>query len=169
MVPAVQDTPSRTSAPAPASEVALLAGDGLTLTQLIPADAWARTGITKLSAEQQDALAAEITRLLTALVPSPRNIVVVAPSVSTSMKAREIRMAAGLHEVALRYATRVLVVVRSSLFDPLDYSYNSFGELEEDADNQLNISGPNYHVYVYDLDDDLRPSRVSHKSFEADD
>ena len=96
-------------------------------------------------------------------------VAVIAPSVSTSMKAREIRADLGLSEVQPKRANFVLVVVRSMLFDPLSYSYDSFGHLKEDADMQLNISGSNYHLYFYEIRDDLSVTQIKHTSFSAGD
>jgi hypothetical protein len=96
-------------------------------------------------------------------------LAVIAPSVSTSMMARTILAELHASETTLKRADYVLVVVRSSLSDPLNFSYESVCELKRDAENQLNIAGPKYHVYIYALDDDLRASRQSHKSFAAED
>jgi hypothetical protein len=95
-------------------------------------------------------------------------VAVIAPSVSTSMMARTILAELHISETTLKHADHVLVVVRSSLSDPLSFSYESVCELKRDAENQLNIAGPKYHVYIYSLDDDLRASQQSHKSFPAD-
>lgn len=96
-------------------------------------------------------------------------VYVIAPSVSTSMEARSIRMKKGWVESSLRQADAILVVVRSMLFNPLDYSYDSVKELEDDADSQLNISGENFHVYIYSIDDDMEVSQEKHISYKADD
>ena len=97
------------------------------------------------------------------------SVYVIAPSVSTSMEARSIRMKNGWSEARLRQADAVLVVVRSMLFNPLNYSYDSVKELEEDADSQLNISGENFHVYIYSIDDDMKVSQEKHISYKAED
>jgi hypothetical protein len=139
------------------------------LQQLIPIAAWERAGITKLNGSERQALMEEIHRL--ARVSSASNdqgVAVIAPSVSTSMKAREIRTRARVSEVPLRRAERVLVVVRSSLFNPLNYSYSCVCGLREDAERQLNIAGPKFHVYIYSVDDELRATQLSHDSFDAD-
>jgi hypothetical protein len=52
----------------------------------------------------------------------------------------------------------VLVVVRSELEMPLMGFYLSVAELKQDAETQLNIAGTNFVVYVFALDDDLRPT-----------
>jgi hypothetical protein len=96
-------------------------------------------------------------------------VAVIAHSVSTSIKAREIRTQAGWYEVPPKRADFVLVVCRSMLFNPLSSSYRSYGELDEDAENQLNISGSNFHLYVYAINDDLSVTQVQHESFEAED
>src|SRR5579885_2933634 len=96
-------------------------------------------------------------------------VYVIAPSVSTSMEARSIRMKNGWVESSLRQADAILVVVRSMLFYPLDYSYDSVKELEDDADSQLNISGENFHVYIYSIDDDMKVTQEKHVSYKAKD
>jgi len=96
-------------------------------------------------------------------------VAVIAPSVSTSMKAREICRSMHWSETSPKKADFVLVVVRSSLYNPLSYSYNCYCKLRDDADSQLNISGPTYHVYVYSLNDDLSVGQLKHVTFDADD
>lgn len=76
-------------------------------------------------------------------------VAVIAPSVSASIEARSIMRRLGWTESNLREAEGILVVVRSMLSDPLNYSYNSIKELREDADIQLNITGEKFHVYIY--------------------
>jgi len=140
-----------------------------TLADLIPEAKWKTTGIEKLTSPERDVLRDEILVFLKRYRASLTDgVAVIAPSVSTSMKAREIRARLGKREVSFRFAEAVLVVVRSSLFNPLQHGYDSVGELQRDADSQLNISGPKYHVYVYSMDDDLRVTQVSHRSFEAE-
>jgi hypothetical protein len=95
-------------------------------------------------------------------------VYVIAPSVSTSMEARSIRMKKGWSESSLRQADAILVVVRSMLFNPLNYSYGSVKELEADADNQLNIAGENFHVYIYSIDDNIAVTQEKHISYKAD-
>lgn len=58
---------------------------------------------------------------------SPNTVAVIAPSVSTSMEARKILAELGWHEVPLRNASCVLVVVRSMLFNPLIGVYSNIG------------------------------------------
>ena len=94
---------------------------------------------------------------------------VIAPSVSTSMMAREIRIKNGWCEVTPQKANFILVVVRSSLYNPLNYSYASYDELNKDAERQMNIAGPNYHIYLYSISDDSSVKQEEHKSFEAND
>ena len=65
-------------------------------------------------------------------------------------------------------AEAILVVVRSSLSLPLRSSYIFVGELKEDADRQLNIAGPKFHVYLYQLGDDLECTELRHISYEAE-
>jgi hypothetical protein len=63
----------------------------------------------------------------------------------------------------------VLVVVRSELEMPLIGFYESVGELKRDAEMQLNISGSNYVVYIFGLDDDLRPIELKRIAYPAND
>ncbi len=93
---------------------------------------------------------------------------VIAPSVSTSMEARSIMREKGWIETNFRQADGILVVVRSMLFNPLSYSYRSIGDLQEDADMQLNISGEKFHVYIYQINDDLSVSQLKHINYKAD-
>lgn len=138
------------------------------LSDFIPTKVWKRTGIVKLTDSEKRALKDEIVKFIVRYHRSLTDgVAVIAPSVSTSMKAREIRTNMRLKEVPFRYAESILVVVRSSLFDPLQYSYDSVVELRSDADNQLNITGPKFHVYLYSMDDDLAVTRINHKSFDA--
>lgn len=140
-----------------------------TLADLIPKAKWNAAGIHKLTDQERTVLRDELISLLQRYRASLTDgVAVIAPSVSTSMKAREIRAQLRKKEVAFRYAEAILVVVRSSLFNPLQHGYDSVGELQRDADSQLNISGPKYHVYLYSMDDNLRVTQVSHKSFEAE-
>lgn len=83
------------------------------------------------------------------------------------MMARQVLAKLHTSEVGLRCADQVLVVVRSSLFNPLMAGYGSVCELQKDADGQLNIAGPNFHVYVYGIDDDLRVTQTAHQTFPA--
>jgi hypothetical protein len=93
---------------------------------------------------------------------------VIAPSVSTSMEAGSIMASNGWARCKIKTSNAILVVVRSMLFDPLNYSYESVFELQEDADMQLNIVGQNFHIYIYSVDDDLRVTQLSHASYKAD-
>ena len=94
-------------------------------------------------------------------------VAVIAPSVSTSMKAREVRYQMKWQEVLPKCVDYILVVVRSGLSFPLQMRYDSYNELKDDAENQLNISGSNYHIYLFYLEKDLSVTEVDHKYFEA--
>lgn len=74
----------------------------------------------------------------------------------------------GWTSVSLKEADYILAVCRSSLYYPLSGFYSSITDLDRDADMQLNISGPNMHVYVYEIGDDLSVSQIEHKYWEAD-
>ena len=98
------------------------------------------------------------------------NVAVIAPSISASIKAREIKNQNGWLEVDPQQADYILVVVRSNMeFFPLSSTYDSYGELSEDAENLPNITGSNYHIYLYELKDDLSANEVKHNHFEAED
>lgn len=101
-------------------------------------------------------------------VPGSLSVHVIAPSVSTSMEAQEIMGQQGWSEVGLRRADAILVVVRSSLNNPLLPSYRSVCDLTEDAENQLNIAGPLFHVYLYTIEDDMSSTEAKHVSYKAD-
>jgi len=118
--------------------------------------------------KERDSLNEQV-KALTDPKSKPFGVIVVAPSVSTSIEARLILRKQGWVETSLRDASAALVVVRSMLFDPLQFTYASFGELERDAESQLNIIGQDFHVYVYSLDDNLRPVQLQHVSYKADD
>lgn len=138
----------------------------LPLERLIPKEKWEETGIVKLNQQEQKRLAAEITKLLPAKA-SDGGVAVIAPSVSTSMMARQVLAKMHVVEVGFRHADQVLVVGRSSLFNPLMPGYTTVCDLQKDADLQLNIAGPNFHVYVYTMDDNLRVTQTAHQSFPA--
>jgi len=95
-------------------------------------------------------------------------IAVIAPSISTATLARDIVRMLGTPEVRLRQATEILVVVRSSLNNPLNLSYESVSDLKKHADGQLNISGPTFHAYGYSMDDDLHVVQTGHFQASAE-
>lgn len=97
------------------------------------------------------------------------NVAIIAPSVSTSMEAQRIRRQLSLYEVPFKEAEAILVVVRSGLTFPLRDEYDSVKELREDAERQLNISGDEFHLYLYDLRDDLSVASVAHRHYPARD
>ncbi len=96
-------------------------------------------------------------------------VAIIAPSVSTSMEARSIMRRLGWFESNLREAKAILVVVRSMLFNPMNYSYGSIKEIRDDAERQLNISGANFHIYLYQINDDLSVTQLKHTSYKAED
>jgi hypothetical protein len=104
-----------------------------------------------------------------ASVSEASEVAVIAPSVSTRMEARAILARLGWHETTLRDASGILVVVRSMLFNPLSWSYESIKDLQEAAEFQLNISGENFHIYIYSITPDLGVTQVKHTSYKADD
>jgi hypothetical protein len=97
------------------------------------------------------------------------SVAVVAHSISTRVEARKVLARQGWTETTnLRQADGILVVCRSGLNWPLNDAYRSFKELNDDADSQLNISGSNFHIYVYKLNNNLSVEKVAHQSFPAD-
>jgi hypothetical protein len=96
-------------------------------------------------------------------------VTVIAPSASTSIEAHAIMLRLGWVETNLREAQVILVVVRSMRYEPLSDLYGSHKELQEDANKQLNTSGPDFHVYIYRINDDLSVTQIRHTSYEADD
>ena len=100
----------------------------------------------------------------------PLRVTVVTHSVSTEMVANSLISNNGWKEDAdLRSSDYILVICRSELDYPLNDSYDSFKELDEDADNQLNIAGTYCHVYLFKLQSDLTVSEYKHNSFKAED
>jgi hypothetical protein len=95
------------------------------------------------------------------------SVAVIAPSISTSMEAREVLARLGWSQTNLRNADGILVVVRSMSFNPLSYSYRSIGDLQRDADTLPNISGENFHIYLYQINDDLSVTQLKHSSYKA--
>ena len=126
---------------------------------------------------KQENLIARCLILLLSLVLIPNiasaerglNVAVIAHSISTSMEAREVRRRNGWSETDFRQADAILVVCRSGLNWPLSSSYDSIKELDEDADSQLNISGSNFHIYIYRINNDLSVDEIKHVHYPADD
>lgn len=96
-------------------------------------------------------------------------LAIIAPSVSTSIESKEILNRNGWVESNFRQAQGILVVVRSMLFNPLNDTYDSIDELNDDADSQLNISGDNFHIYIYQINDDLSVRQLKHVNYKAND
>lgn len=96
-------------------------------------------------------------------------VAIIAHSVSTSMEARSILLRQHWTETQLRYADAILVVVRSMLTMPLQYHYGSIGDLNRDAELQLNITGESFHVYIYPIGDDLSVTQSQHVHYPARD
>lgn len=98
------------------------------------------------------------------------NVAVIAHSISTRAEARNVMRRQGWSEAAnLRQADAILVVCRSGLNWPLSSSYRSIKELDDDADSQLNISGSNFHIYIYQINSNLGVDEVKHVHYPADD
>lgn len=97
------------------------------------------------------------------------DVAIIAPSYSTSAEARRVMGRNGWVESSLKGADGILVVVRSMLFDPLSLSYRSVKGLQDDAEMQLNFTGPKFHVYVYLINSDLSVVELNHVSYKAAD
>lgn len=98
------------------------------------------------------------------------SVAVIAHSISTRMEARQVLRRQGWTETTnLRQADGILVVCRSGLNWPLNSSYRSIKELDDNANSQLNISGSNFHIYVYRINDDLSVDEVKHIHYPAND
>jgi hypothetical protein len=96
-------------------------------------------------------------------------VAVIAHSISTSSEARRVLRKMGWSETSnLRYASAILVVCRSGLMFPLNSNYDSFKDLDRDADSQMNMSGGEFHVYVYQFNSDLSVSESQHIHYKAD-
>lgn len=145
----------------------------ITIEKLMSTQEFKDCGLQKLSETELDKLSKWVFsnfKYAPSLAAGPKageKVSVIAPSVSTSMKAREIRLEMRWLEVPPKQSDYVLVVVRSELYNPLMPSYDSFGKLKEDAEMQLNISGSNYHIYIYWLHDTLEVSQLKHISMKA--
>lgn len=104
-----------------------------------------------------------------AFAQSGLSVAVVAHSISTRIEARKVLARQGWTETTnLRQAAGILVVCRSGLNWPLSDSYSSFKELDDAANSQLNISGSNFHIYVFKFNDNLSVDKINHRSFPAD-
>ena len=106
---------------------------------------------------------------ITSAEEAPRAVTVgvIAHSVSTSMEARKIVAQMNWTLGQLASADTVLVVARSSLIDPLHASYRSSAELSKDAESLMNISGPKFHIYVYQQQNG-QCIQLKHYSYAAD-
>lgn len=142
-------------------------GNELILLDMIPVNLRNPCGLHKLTASEIKTLDKTLFDLYMRL-NADSDVTIVAHSMSTSRKAKEILRNKRWTESNPKKADKILVVCRSGLSDPLDDSYDSFHDLNKDADGQLNISGSNYHVYLYDIEDDLSLSQIEHSSFSAD-
>lgn len=138
----------------------------LTLEDIIPTSKWQKMGLYRLTDSERNELKNEIISLITKYRRS--GIAVIAPSISTQRVATQVLVRTGKTEtISFRDAEAILVVVRSYLYNPLNFSYDSLKELKRDAEMQLNLTGAKYHVYLYSLENDLTLRQLAHESFEA--
>ena len=98
------------------------------------------------------------------------DVFVIAHSISTRSEARLVMQKQGWGRAATpSQANGILVVCRSGLSYPLNSSYRNIKELNDDADSQLNISGSNYHIYVFNLNGNKTLSEAQHVYYPAND
>lgn len=95
------------------------------------------------------------------------NVIVIAPSVSTSAIAREIVRRYKMNIVDPSRTNHALVVVRSNIQYPLSEHYGHASQVIQDAGIQLNIAGKLAHVYVFKVNDNMSASSVVHYFFDA--
>ena len=93
----------------------------------------------------------------------------IAHSISTSIEARLLRGKMGWIDTDFERADVVLVVCRTYLTMPLDYSYDNIEELDDEADSLLNITGGNLHIYVYAINNDMSLNEIYHDYYWYDD
>ena len=58
---------------------------------------------------------------------------------------------------------------RSGLNWPLSSSYRSIKEPDDDAASQLNIRGSNFHIYIYQINNNLGVDEVKHVHYPVED
>jgi hypothetical protein len=98
------------------------------------------------------------------------SVAVIAHSVSARMEAQEVLRRQGWTETTnIGQADAILVVCRSGLIFPLRSSYDSIKELDDDANSQLNISGSNFHIYLYRINVDLSVDEIKHIHYTSND
>ena len=98
------------------------------------------------------------------------DVFVIAHSISTRSEARLVMQKQGWGQATNpAQASGILVVCRSGLSYPLNSSYKNIKELDEDADSQLNISGSNFHVYIFNLNGNKTVSEAQHIYYPAKD
>jgi hypothetical protein len=98
------------------------------------------------------------------------DVYVIAHSISTRTEARRVMQKQGWSQSANpNQANGILVVCRSGLSYPLNSSYRNIKELNDDADSQLNISGSNFHIYLFNLNGNKTLSEARHVYYPADD
>lgn len=97
-------------------------------------------------------------------------VFVIAHSISTRAEARKVIQKKGWIETTnSEQATGILVVCRSGLSYPLNFSYKNIKELNEDANMQLNITGSNYHIYIFRMSGNRTVTEDQHIYYPTDD
>jgi hypothetical protein len=137
------------------------------LSDFIPKYKWDEAGLNKLTDKEQDYLAGELAKLLIGHHSHSHahdGVAVIALSDFTEKKAREIMKQRRLSKVPLNGASEILVIVGSVMDDPLDEEYDSVCDLMEDADRQFNMVGPDFHLYFYEMNENLEAKQISHET-----
>jgi len=97
------------------------------------------------------------------------NVAVIAESVSTRIEARNVMRRQGwTEETDFRRADAILVVCRSGLMLPLNDTYRSISDLHHDVEGLLNITGDNYHVYIFRINSNLGVEQSGHINYPAE-
>jgi hypothetical protein len=92
----------------------------------------------------------------------PREVAVFAPNYYARELADDILRQKHVTETTLKRADAILVVLRSTLANPLRTSYGCPCDLRRDTSARAGFAGQKTHVYVYTVDDNLRVRRVAH-------
>jgi hypothetical protein len=92
----------------------------------------------------------------------PREVAVIAPNYYAREVADDLLRQKHVTETTLKHADAVLVVLRSTLLNPLRTSYSCPCDLRRETSARAAFTGQKVHLYVYAVDDNLRVRRVAH-------
>jgi hypothetical protein len=97
------------------------------------------------------------------------SVYVIAPSVFCNMEAHKALKQNGWSETKnIGTTDAILVVVHSSLSNPLSNRYDSLEELAKDAEDQLNIDGSKFHIYLFQRQGNSSVSQTRHINYKAE-